>query len=154
MTTTPSDEAVTELVIGWLKAEEGYSPRPYDDSTGKPVTAPSGTLTIGWGTNLQDRDIEPEVAELMLRLRVRDSLQEVNKHIPSAIAASDVRHAVLVDMAYNLGIGGLLKFSKMIAAVDNQHYWPAADEMRDSVWYRQVGARAEILARRMESGQV
>ena len=43
------------------------------------------------------------------------------------------------------------KFVKMIAAVKN-HDWPgAADEMQNSLWFRQVGSRGQELVERMRN---
>ena len=49
---------------------------------------------------------------------------------------------VISDMVFNLGVGGFSTFRKMIAAVERRD-WTAAKEMRDSIWYHQVGRRAD-----------
>ena len=49
---------------------------------------------------------------------------------------------VIIDMVFNLGVGGFSTFRKMIAAVERRD-WTAAKEMRDSIWYHQVGRRAD-----------
>ena len=64
----------------------------------------------------------------------------------------EVRAEVLVDMAFNMGVGGLLNFRKMLAAIDQGDFGVAADEMLNSQWARQVGKRAEHLARQMRMG--
>ncbi len=63
-----------------------------------------------------------------------------------------VRQDVLTDMAYNLGVGGLLKFKNTLAHIRNGLYDQAADEMLDSNWARQVGHRATVLAEKMRVG--
>lgn len=50
------------------------------------------------------------------------------------------RQDCLVEMAFNLGFEGLLEFKGMIAAIINHDYQKAADEMRNSLWARQIGA--------------
>ena len=52
---------------------------------------------------------------------------------------------------FNLGRPRLSKFRGMKAGVDDQNWQRAADEMVDSRWYRQVGARAERLVERMRN---
>lgn len=52
---------------------------------------------------------------------------------------------VLIDMAYNLGLGGLNKFEKMKKALNNKNYPDVAKEMSDSDWFNQVRSRAEKL---------
>ena len=51
------------------------------------------------------------------------------------------RQAVLIDMMHTLGNKKFRKFGKMIAAVNAGNYYEAAYEMRNSLWYKQVGPR-------------
>ncbi len=48
----------------------------------------------------------------------------------------------LVNMAFNLGINGLLRFKNTLAYLDDHKWLAAADEMLDSKWADQVGNRA------------
>ena len=64
-----------------------------------------------------------------------------------------VRQDVLVEMAFNLGIKGLLNFKKMIAAVQNHDWKEAVAQMKDSKWATQIGkARLDDLCNRMLKG--
>lgn len=67
-----------------------------------------------------------------------------------------VRAEVLLNMAFNLGVGGLLRFRATLAALERAmstgDYAPVAAGMLASLWARQVGRRARELARQMESG--
>ena len=56
---------------------------------------------------------------------------------------------IIANMMFNLGYPRLSKFKGMKAGVLNENWDAAADEMLDSRWARQVGARAERLADRM-----
>jgi lysozyme len=67
---------------------------------------------------------------------------------------SDARRFVIVDMTYNLGVGGWLGFPSARAAINaavaatdtatkRAQYNKAADQMKDSAWYTQVGNRAK-----------
>ena len=56
-------------------------------------------------------------------------------------------------MAFNLGVAGLLKFKKMIAALEKRDYDTAAIEMLDSQWAKQVGQRSQELSRQMRTGK-
>ena len=42
---------------------------------------------------------------------------------------------VIIDMIFNLGVGGFSTFRKMIAAVERRDWTAAAEEMSDSIWY-------------------
>jgi lysozyme len=56
-------------------------------------------------------------------------------------------------MQFNLG-GRLLTFRHALAAMRMADWATAAAEMRSSLWALQVGARADRLARAMETGEM
>ena len=56
---------------------------------------------------------------------------------------------VIANMMFNLGRPRLSAFKGMKAGVDSRDWNEAADQMVDSRWYRQVGARAERLVERI-----
>ena len=58
---------------------------------------------------------------------------------------------VIIDMAYNLGGPRLNKFKKLKEALKKQDYQTAADEMKDSKWYYDVGNRSKELINIMKS---
>jgi lysozyme len=58
---------------------------------------------------------------------------------------------ILVNMMFNLGRPRLTKFKNMKKALDSRCWELAATEGRDSLWYRQVGNRAERLMGRLEN---
>ena len=55
----------------------------------------------------------------------------------------DAADLVMLDMAYQMGVGGLLKFEKMLAAIACEDYETAADELLDSNYARQTPNRAK-----------
>jgi len=57
----------------------------------------------------------------------------------------------IVDMAFNLGLTKLNKFVDMKAALMNNDYNTAADEMVDSNWYKQVKSRGPRMVKIMRS---
>ena len=58
---------------------------------------------------------------------------------------------ILVNMMFNMGRPRLGKFKKMNAALVEANWKEAAKEGRDSLWYNQVGNRAERLMTRLEN---
>lgn len=58
----------------------------------------------------------------------------------------DVRD-VLVEMAYQLGVSGLLKFKKTLKLITDRKYMEASVEMLDSLWARQTPNRAKKLSK-------
>lgn len=65
----------------------------------------------------------------------------------------EVRQNAIVNMMFNLGPGKFDKFKKMTAAIELKDWREAAAQMLDSVWAKQVGARAERLATMMTTGE-
>jgi len=65
-----------------------------------------------------------------------------------------VRQRVLLDMAFNLGISGLLKFKRTLKAIRAKQYEKAAEMMLDSRWATQVGQRAKRLSKMMATGHI
>ena len=53
---------------------------------------------------------------------------------------------VIIEMCFQIGRSGVLKFKKIIANMINKDWEGAADEMKDSLWYRQTPQRCERLA--------
>jgi lysozyme len=58
----------------------------------------------------------------------------------------------MINMAFNLGFAGMMKFKKMIAAIEKKDFEQAATEMLNSRWADQVGERADRLAKMMFTG--
>ncbi len=116
-----------------------------------PYRCPAGKLTIGVGRNLEDKGISMAEALFLLRNDVEEVRTQLERY-PWYTQLDPVRQKVLIDMAFNLGIGGLMQFRKMLAALEAGDYGKTADEMLDSKWARQVGKRAQRLAEMMRTG--
>jgi lysozyme len=127
-----------------LKQDEGLRLLPYKDTVGK--------LTIGYGLNL-DAGITEVEANWILQNRVNDIKRSLHSSFNWYRAMDGARQDVIVNMVYNLGLAGVLRFKKMIGSLENQDYDRAAHEMLDSKWATQVGKRAERLAEVMMKGE-
>jgi len=98
-----------------LPREEGVRNLPYDDATGKPVTAPVGNLSWGYGFNLMQCG-STGLFNAMERYLLSDLDTQLQQY-QWYQQAGDVRASVFLDIAYNAGLAGLVKgFPKMIAA--------------------------------------
>ena len=53
---------------------------------------------------------------------------------------------VIIEMTYQMGTSGMLKFKKMIANMKQKNWKGAAEEMLDSIWAKQTPNRANRLA--------
>lgn len=145
-----------------IKRHEGLSLITY--------RCPAGSRTIGYGHNLDanplhriDRYIDhylaatgkitQDMAEWILDQDILHAGIAAEQITPIWYALNYARRAVVISMIFNLGVQGYTKFQRMRAALNNAMYQEAADEMRDSDWYYQVGPRAEELAQMMETGE-
>ena len=122
----------------------------------------AGRWTIGYGHNLEANPIfglgpgsriTEEHARRILEDDINKFAPKVLKTLPWAVSLTPARLGVLINMAFNLGIDGLLKFNNTLANIKMSNYAIAARGMRQSLWARQVGGRAQELARQMETGQ-
>lgn len=141
-----------------LQRDEGLRLKPYLDCCGRfwrLCECPTkGKLTIGYGRNLDDKGVSEAEASGMLDNDIRDFTAAVVAELPWIIRLDEARRAVLVNMALNIGIGGLMqKNPKALAACQRGDYAEAAREMLDGPWKHQVGPRAFRLARQMETGE-
>lgn len=113
--------------------------------------------TIGYGRNIDSlggRGITEEEAEYLLRndiTRIKDRLHAM---IPFYHMLNYVRRAVLISMAFNLGVTGLFGFKRMLKAVSLMNFNQAAHEMLDSKWAKQVPNRAKELSTMMRTGEL
>ena len=134
-----------QLLRSQLERHEGLRLKPYRDTAGK--------LTIGYGRNLEDVGVSRDECDLMLDNDI-DMIEGQLKTVNEYQALDPVRQTVLVNMGFNMGFYGLMKFKKMWFAIERQDWEDASCEMLDSKWARQVGYRARELAKIMETGEV
>lgn len=142
-----------ELIID----DEGLRLSVYDDATGEPIVSGYtvvGNPTVGVGRLLTEKHgIKEWEAEYLLSNDLDRVWHQVESRVSYFAGMSEVRQAVLVNMAFNLGVNGLLKFSKMFGAIEREDYLAASVEMLHSLWARQVPNRAERLAEMMRTGE-
>ena len=126
-----------------LRSDEGWSPYVYRDSH------PEKYQTIGYGFLVDSRKgvgLPKEVAEFWLEYAVNERLTELRSRWPGYDLQSPEVQRALGNMAYQLGVSGLLKFGKMLAALDRGDRAIAAAEALDSTWAKQTPARARRVA--------
>jgi lysozyme len=95
---------------------------------------------------LDDRQIDE-----LLAGNLDTAIADCQALFPGFSELSDVRQRVLADMMFNLGRARLAKFKKLIARVKEKDFAEAADEMKNSKWYREVKKRGETLVMMIRS---
>lgn len=157
-----------DKLLEQVKRHEGFSATPYKCTAGK--------WTIGYGFNLDSYGVtdteglvwtegyaayvlEQQLSELTPPAYSKTPLEEVFKSCyydygtDKTIEYFFCRVEAIRNMAFNLGTGGVLKFKKMITALEKKDFDLAAKEMLDSKWAKQVGNRATELSEQMRTGE-
>lgn len=129
---------------------------------------PAGYLTIGVGRNLETNPLTEEekrvcgdykhgitrnAAYYLLRNDIARVEKELRKKVPFYETLNDDRQYALLDMAFNLGLAGLLKFKKMLMAMATGYWEEAAKECLDSKYARDTGKRALRIAETIKTGR-
>ena len=120
----------------------------------KPYRCTAGKLTIGIGRNLDDCGISQTEAYVLLENDIQNCERQLLDEIPEIYNGLDeVRKLVLLNMCFNLGIGGLLGFNNTLAFIAAGDWERAANGMLASKWAKQVGRRAIELSELMRKGK-
>lgn len=131
-----------EKIVARLKLDEGYRACGYRCS--------SGALTIGFGRNIdEDRGglgiSEPE-AELLLRNDIDRCVDELRRNFKWFDESPSSTQSCLVQLCFWLGLTRLRRFRKMLLALAKGDRDRAADELIDSLLYRQIPGRTQRVA--------
>ena len=123
-----------------VRKHEGYRGMPYDDTLGKP--------TIGVGTLLP---LTEDEAMLLAYCRMNDGRDALGRRLYEEhhVALNNLDPQVegaLVEMAFQLGVSGVLRFERMLDAIKREDWVRAAQEALNSRWAQQTPARAEHVA--------
>ncbi len=149
--------------VSFIEGHEGRRYTVYKDTVGVP--------TVGVGFNLQRGDavrqlsnvganhqnvlrgarLSDEQIDTLLRHDVDVAETVARRLLPNFDELPADIQLVMVDMAFNLGQPRLTQFNNMLAAVRNNDFNRAADEMVDSRWYSQVGNRSRELEQMMRA---
>lgn len=127
-----------DSIISDLKADEGWRERPYRDTR--------NLLTVGYGFLIDERMATPmprAVGDLWLELEVETRWNALLAKLPwLETQPADVQRA-LGNMAYQLGVAGVLEFKRMLSCLASGDRHGASDEAMDSAWARQTPQRAQ-----------
>lgn len=130
-----------------LKRDEGEVLHAYQDHL--------GFWTIGIGILIDKRKgggLRPEESEFIFRNRLKLLDAELTDRLPWISKLDPARKGVLTNMAFQMGVAGLLGFKNTLALIQSGKYQDAAKAMLQSKWATQTPARANRLSRQMETG--
>lgn len=129
MTPEDLDQLYTSIIN-----HEGFASQPISDS--------KKSQTIGYGHSLTFSKITPTAAKLILDDDVYDRMKELIIAWPTFLNCDGPRQRVLLEMAYQLGVSGLMEFKKMLHAVAIKDYKTAKLEILNSRLANETPTRA------------
>lgn len=118
--------------------------------TGKP-------WTVGYGFT---HGVTPDsrMNRITADRKLEQEILEVDAALSNVLSwykeSSFITKTVLINMAFNLGLKGLLGFRNTLKFISQKNYEQAARNMTQSLWYKQVGARAKELVERMRTQNI
>lgn len=126
-----------------LELEEGFRSEPYYCSEGYP--------TIGIGTKIGPKGAPLEhycltVTKRVAYIMLEDDLASIRNSLVKYRWYVDLDHArqvIIKSMSYQMGVSGVLKFKKMIAALEAKNWEEASKQALDSRWAKQTPGRAK-----------
>ena len=122
-----------------IKESEGFVEHVYNDSLGIP--------TIGYGFAIKDLILDEDIAEEILLRKVKALALRVQNKFDWFNTAPDIIKEVVIEMCYQLGLGGFSKFKKTISYLEKENYLEASKEMLRSRWAKQTPNRAKKLSK-------
>ena len=142
------------MLFKLLKFEEGYCEKAYHCSEGYP--------TIGIGTKLGPKgaplsNYTMVVTEHAAKALLDDEVKKIRNELVKCrwyIELDSDRQTIIKSMCYQMGVSGVFKFKKMIAALERGDYNEASLQALDSRWAKQTVARAERHAAVLATGNL
>jgi lysozyme len=140
-------------VMSMIKKHEGVRLEPYQDSL--------GLWTVGVGHLIGDgKSLPAEWKGKKLTMQEVDDLfakdfvhhKEMAKNVPGWDLANETGKAALIDLTFNMGGAWYKKFPNAAKALAVGDFNKAADELTDSLWYKQVKDRAKTIVGMIRSG--
>lgn len=131
-----------------LIRDEGVKPYAYKDS--------EGYLTIGVGRLIDQRKggrLRADEIAYLLSNDIDAAISEVDRRIPWVRNLSIERRAALYNMAFQMGVNGLLGFKNTLEMARRGDFEGAARGMLNSKWAKQTPARARRVSEQFRTGK-
>lgn len=115
-----------------------------------------GYWTIAVGRLIDKRKgggLTPEESEYLLSNDIMRKSQELDRRLPWWTGLSDARRGVILSMAFQMGVDGLLGFKNTLEAIRTGQYDRAAAGMLNSMWAKQTPERAKRMSEQMRLDQ-
>lgn len=134
----------------------------------KVYICPAGYPTIGVGRNLKTNPLTEDelkvcgdymhgitknAAFYLLRKDIARVAEDCSRAVPFWKRLDDERKYALLDMCFCQGIGGVLKYKKMLSSMGVGNWNDASEHCLDSRWHTQAKKRCERIANLIKTGK-
>ena len=127
-----------------LVIDEGKRNSAYKDSMGYWTIGVGRLIDPSQGGNLSDAEIM-----MLLDNDIARSIADCKKLFPKFSTWSQDRQDAVTNMCFNLGAKKLATFTTTVGHINAGAWESAQKSAADSLWYRQVGKRAERIIKQM-----
>ena len=148
-----------KIVQEELEEEEGVKYYAYLDTVkiltvgiGHNLIANPSKPIIGRAITVVGQKVTEKEVEQLFNYDLQNVMKDLDKHLVWWRELDDVRQYVLISLCFNLGIHGLLKFKNTLHFYKLGMYSQAADNLKQSKWYKQVKTRGVKLIRLLKTG--
>ena len=134
-----------------LERDEGRVKTAYPD----PLTgAEPWTIGIGHCGAVKKGDVWSDTQiDAAFDADLEKATDGCRRELPWFDSLSEPRRAVLISMAFQMGVKGLMEFTHTLEMVGKGLYANAARGMLESRWAKQTPKRAQRLAAQMQTGK-
>lgn len=129
---------MVEGLVEDLRRDEGVRAKPYRDTR--------GFLTIGVGHNLDAKGLCEAAIDAQLTYDIQEVVDAIYPALPWLQTAPHNVQRVILNMTFNLGIDGMLKWPRWLKVVEEGRYQEAAAWLLKTTYAKQVKGRAVRLA--------
>jgi len=144
-------------IIDSVKMNEGFEAKPYIDPLAiEKIPADEYAIIVKNWDDLKvtfghgHTYISKKGSETLIVLKIERIKKVLSKKIDFFTTAPIEVQDVLCEMAYQMGVYGLLKFHNTLHHLKHEYYEMASAEMLDSIWAReQTSNRARELSSRI-----
>jgi lysozyme len=138
-----------------LTFEEGRKLKKYKCTAGHWTTGIGHNLDAkpkmrGW--TIPDTITDKE-CDAIFTVDIQDTAESLTKAYPNLRNLTPARRDALLNMAFQMGTAGVIKFRGMIAALDNKDWQRAKACALDSAWAKQTPQRAARVAHQIMTGE-
>lgn len=141
MTIAPINWTNNAALLTDLKTDEGLRLKPYVDTAGK--------ITIGIGRNLTDVGLYEVEVMAMYWNDIAAVAHNLDIRLPWWREKPENVQRVLLNLAFNMGVATLLMFYNFLNFIEKDDYYSAAQDLKRTRWYQQVGERGPRMVARL-----